>query len=514
MADNIKLRFFRNTGIPSDVAQGDIVFNPQTRRIGVWNGTSLEEYGGEVQNVTFSETGILSITKKAKQNENGEWENEVITLDFSDVASASDVTKVVGGLKELVDAQGQAISTLQSTVGSSSSGLVKDVATLKDEVEKKDTGLLDRVSVLENNIGAGENALGGRVQALEEIVGNENSGLVQQVNTHSTAITTLQNDKANKSEVYTKNDVYTKSETESAIDAKISSTYKASGTIAPTDITSTLLTSTNEGKVYNVSDVINITDSNKDLFVEGVKGNYPAGSNIVVINTGTLESPIYKFDILAGFVDLTAYAKTADQKVITDDLDRRIDILEAFKDGEDGYKYVQNITSTHTNTTDGEAPKDMLSVTTNTKATGEVTININESVLDTTLKQMKQDIGNASASAAAGVRTFGGQSGAIGIDSNPSNNWGAKFSMGGADGKVLMAEIKHDGKLDKYNSAGSAATPIYIASDGTPTVVSIESTEATNGGTNLVTSGAAFAAINKAITNNNATLDSLNWASF
>ena len=64
----------------------------------------------------------------------------------------------------------------------------------------------------------------------------------------------------------------------------------------------------------------------------------------------------------------------------------------------------------------------MLSVTTNTKATGEVTININESVLDTTLKQMKKDIGNASASAAAGVRTFGGQSGAIGIDSNPSNN--------------------------------------------------------------------------------------------
>ena len=86
--------------------------------------------------------------------------------------------------------------------------------------------------------------------------------------------------------------------------------------------------------------------------------------------------------------------------------------------------------------------------------------------------------------------------------------------MGGADGKVLMAEIKHDDKLDKYNSAGSSATPIYIASDGTPTVVSIESTEATNGGTNLVTSGAAFAAINKAITNNNATLDSLNWASF
>lgn len=514
MADNIKLRFFRNTGIPSDVAQGDIVFNPQTRRISVWNGTALEEYGGEVQNVTFSETGVLSITKKAKQNEDGEWENEVITLDFSDVASASDVSKVVGGLKGLVDTQGQAISTLQNTVGNSSSGLVKDVATLKDEVEKKDTGLLDRVSVLENNIGSGENALGGRVQALENVVGNEGSGLVQQVNTHGTAITTLQNDKANKSDVYTKNDVYTKSETESAIDAKISSTYKASGTIAPTDITSALLTSTNEGKVYNISGAIDITDANKDLFVEGVKSNYPAGSNVVVINTGTAESPAYKFDVLAGFVDLTAYAKTADQKVITDDLDKRIGELETFKDGKDGYKYVQNITSSHTNTTDEEAPKDMLSVTTNTKATGEVTININESTLDATLKQMKKDINSATASAAAGVRTFGGKEGAIGIDSDPSNNWGAKFSMGGTDGKVLMAEVKHDAKLDKYASAGGTTTPVYIASDGTPTAVSIESTEAASGGTNLVTSGAAFAAINKAITNNNANLNSLNWASF
>ena len=41
MAENIKLRFFRNTGIPENPNQGDIVFNPQTKRIGVYNGTGL-----------------------------------------------------------------------------------------------------------------------------------------------------------------------------------------------------------------------------------------------------------------------------------------------------------------------------------------------------------------------------------------------------------------------------------------------------------------------------------------
>ena len=68
--------------------------------------------------------------------------------------------------------------------------------------------------------------------------------------------------------------------------------------------------------------------------------------------------------------------------------------------------------------------------------------------------------------------------------------------------------------VDNYKAAGNASTPVYISDNGTPTVIAIESTEAANGGANLVTSGAAFKAIAKAITNNNKTLDTIHWVVF
>ena len=518
MADNIKLRFFRNTGIPSDVAQGDIVFNPQTRRIGVWNGTSLEEYGGEIQNVTFSETGILSITKKAKQNENGEWENEVITLDFSDVASASDVTKVVGGLKELVDAQGQAISTLQSTVGSSSSGLIKDVATLKNEVEKKDTGLLDRVTALENSTGSGENALGGRVTALENTVGDSTKGLVKKVNDNSTAISSLQTGKADKATTlagYGIKDAYTKSE----VDGKLSSAYKAQGSKTASQLTSSLLAAANEGYVYNLSDKLEITDANKSLFVENVKSSYPAGTNVVVVKVGSA----YKFDVIAGFVDLTEYAKTADQKVITDALSGRITTLEGFKDGTGGYQYVKNVDSSHTNSTISGAPTNMISVSASKNdSTGIVTVNINESNLDTKLKAMDEAISNADAAAKAGVLSLGGKTGAIDVRSDSKTVADVNFTVTQESGKnaILKGTVvrpANASKVDNYNAGGSASRPVYISKEGVPTQISVESTKAAAKGGNLVTSGAAYAAIADAqstIQTNINNLNTINWVVF
>ncbi len=297
MTENIKLRFFRNTRIPENPNKGDIVFNPQTKRISICtNATAktFEEYGGEVQNAVF-ENGQLTITKK---------DGSSFTLDFSDVASATDVSKVVGGLKETVSNQGNAITALQDTVGNASSGLVKDVNTLKTEVEAETTGLLDRVSALETSTGTGEGALGSRVQALETTVGDENSGLVKKVNDNSTAITALQNNKANKSDVYTKSETYSKDE----INSKLSSAYKAQGSITASELTRSLLDKANEGYVYNISDKLTITDSNKSLFVEGIQDSYIEGTNVVVVNVGGT----YKFDVLAGFVDLSAYAKTAD----------------------------------------------------------------------------------------------------------------------------------------------------------------------------------------------------------
>ena len=491
MAENIKLRFFRNTGIPENPNQGDIVFNPQTKRIGVYNGTELEQYGSNIEDATFS-GGILTIKKKAVYNSsNGTWENPTIVLDFSDVASASDITKVVGGLQAIVTNQGNAITALQNTVGNASSGLVKDVKDLKTTVGDSNSGLVKKVADLEKATGSGSGGLADlntRLTTAEE-----------EIDTLQTNVATLQNDKANKSDVYTKSEVYNKNETYSKdeVDGKLSSAYKAQGSKTANQLTSSLLAAANEGYVYNLSDKLEITDANKSLFVENVKSSYPAGTNVVVVKVGSA----YKFDVIAGFVDLTEYAKTADQQVITDALSGRITTLEGFKDGTGGYQYVKNVDSSHTNSTTSGAPTNMISVSTSKNdSTGIVTVNINESNLDTKLKAMDEAISNADAAAKAGVLSLGGKTGAIDVRSGSKTVADVNFTVTQESGKnaILKGTVvrpANASKVDNYKAGGSSSRPVYISDTGVPTQISVEASKAAQNGTNLVTSGAAYAAI-------------------
>lgn len=98
---------------------------------------------------------------------------------------------------------------------------------------------------------------------------------------------------------------YNKTETDGKIDEKvsvaISSTYKPAGTIAFESLPA--LAATEEGKVYNVSNAFTTTEN----FVESTGKSYPAGTNVVCIDVGEDE---FKWDVLSGFVDLSAYATT------------------------------------------------------------------------------------------------------------------------------------------------------------------------------------------------------------
>ena len=96
-------------------------------------------------------------------------------------------------------------------------------------------------------------------------------------------------------------DAYTKTE----IDGMISSVYKPAGSVAFASLPA--LSDNVLGNVYNVTDAFTTTAD----FVEGAGKSYPAGTNVVVVNTGTTASPIYKFDVLAGFVDLSGYVPTS-----------------------------------------------------------------------------------------------------------------------------------------------------------------------------------------------------------
>ena len=94
-------------------------------------------------------------------------------------------------------------------------------------------------------------------------------------------------------------DYYTKQE----VDALVASVYKPKGSVAfaslPTLGASVL------GNVYNVNEAFTTTSD----FLDGAGKTYPANTNVVVVNIGTNESPTYKFDVLAGFVDLSTYQK-------------------------------------------------------------------------------------------------------------------------------------------------------------------------------------------------------------
>ena len=99
-----------------------------------------------------------------------------------------------------------------------------------------------------------------------------------------------------------------KTYTDQQIAARISSTYKAGGSVAFASLPE--LTATEEGKVYNILDKFTTTDD----FVEGPGKSYPAGTNIVCIDVGEEE---FKWDVLAGMVDLSAYdtAETTQGKI-------------------------------------------------------------------------------------------------------------------------------------------------------------------------------------------------------
>lgn len=93
------------------------------------------------------------------------------------------------------------------------------------------------------------------------------------------------------------NNYQTAEQVTASINAKVSSTYKAGGSVAFASLPE--LTENNLGLVVNVTEKFTATDS----FVEGAGAKHPAGTNVAVVKIGE----DYKYDVLAGFVDLSDY---------------------------------------------------------------------------------------------------------------------------------------------------------------------------------------------------------------
>ena len=92
----------------------------------------------------------------------------------------------------------------------------------------------------------------------------------------------------------------------SAIAAAISSTYKPAGSKTVSELISSLLIENNLGNVYNITDSGETTAD----FVEGAGKPIRAGDNVGIVDVGTSETPSYKFDLLAGMIDTSAFVQT------------------------------------------------------------------------------------------------------------------------------------------------------------------------------------------------------------
>lgn len=104
----------------------------------------------------------------------------------------------------------------------------------------------------------------------------------------------------------------TKTELKASIDSAVASTYRPKGSAAFSALPA--LTAAKAGDVYNVSDAFTTTAD----FVEGAGKKHPAGTNVACVMSGSAK----KWDVMAGFVDLSPYAKTADfQAVSTSEID-------------------------------------------------------------------------------------------------------------------------------------------------------------------------------------------------
>ena len=125
------------------------------------------------------------------------------------------------------------------------------------------------------------------------------NGVTQTITNKNVDITvpTNNNQLTNGAGYQTANDV------ETAINNKIGSAYKAKGSIAFASLPA--LSSSVEGYVYNITDSFTTTSD----FVEGAGKTYPAGTNIVIINT---TGSTYKYDVLSGVVDLSNYVTSSD----------------------------------------------------------------------------------------------------------------------------------------------------------------------------------------------------------
>ena len=279
-----------------------VVENGEAKMYIIQPDKSLKEVGG---NILINEKVFL-------KDANGKLD----LVGFADAVAGAQLTKGEdGNLKWVkpdtttIEGLSIAVESLKTTVGDVDSGLVKDVNDLKTAVGNADSGLTKEVADLKTSVAGNTANITKNAGDITTNAGN--------ITKNAGEIAAVKKDLADNYD--------TSTEVDEKIAAKISSTYKAAG--STTFAALPALSAAIEGNVYNISDEFTTTED----FVEAAGTKYPAGTNIVCIKVGE----VYKWDVLAGFVDLSAYetaeaagAKYATKTELTDGLAGKVSVVE------------------------------------------------------------------------------------------------------------------------------------------------------------------------------------------
>ena len=278
-----------------------VVENGEAKMYIIQPDKSLKEVGG---NILINEKVFLKDS-----------DGKLDLVGFAGAVAGAQLTKGEdGNLKWVkpdtttVEGLSTAVKSLQTTVGDAESGLVKDVNDLKTAVGNADSGLTKEVADLKTSVAGNTTNIAKNAGDIATNAGN--------ITNNANEIAAVKQDLADNYD--------TSTEVDQKIAAKISSTYKAAGSVAFAALPA--LAAAIEGNVYNISDEFTTTED----FVEAAGTKYPAGTNIVCIKVGEA----YKWDVLAGFVDLSAYetaeaagAKYATKTELTDGLAGKVDVV-------------------------------------------------------------------------------------------------------------------------------------------------------------------------------------------
>lgn len=259
-------------------------------------------------NTVAADEKVLSSAKtytdllKAKEGET--YSGETLAGLKSEINSLKEgSTTTVGALATRVTTAEGKITALETTVGNSTSGLVKDVADLKTTVGDNTKGLVKNVADLNTKIDAVSGASSAYTDSqIKAIKGGDGtttatlSSLKSDVDNQGSAISGITNG--------TKLDSF--KDVEDEINLKISSVYRVKGSCTYEELLAK--TGQTEGDVWNVTDA---------------HDKVPAGTNYVWAK-GEGETTA-KWDALGGTIDLSPYATTT----ITDGLKSRLDTAES-----------------------------------------------------------------------------------------------------------------------------------------------------------------------------------------